>query len=52
MALPVEGQVLRPPREGQFAAVERRAALGLGDEPRTGFTLDLGEDLRFLVAFD
>ncbi len=52
MALSIEGQVMRPPRESEFAAVERGAALRLGDQAGTGLALDLGENRGLLVAVD
>ena len=41
---------MRPPREGQFAAVQRGAALRFGDQAGTGLAFDLCEDPRLLVA--
>ena len=44
MALTIQGQVKRPPREGQFSAVERGTALRFGDQAGTGLAFDLGEN--------
>src|SRR6056297_834323 len=52
MALTVEGQVMRPPREGQFSTVERGTALRFGDQAGTGLAFDLGENRGLLVAVD
>ena len=41
-----------PPREGQFAAIERGAALALRNQAGTGLAFDLREDVRLLVAVD
>src|SRR6056297_1350518 len=52
MALPVEGQVMRPPREGQFATVKRGTALRFGDQAGAGLAFDLGENRGLLVTVD
>jgi hypothetical protein len=50
VALPVEGQVLRPAREGQFPPVQLGTAFTLRDQPGTGLALDLGKDGGLRVA--
>jgi hypothetical protein len=52
MALTVEAQVMRPPREGQFAAVERGAALALRRSGGHWSRLRSRRGCRLLVAVD
>ncbi len=41
---------MRAPREGEFAAVKRGAALAFRDQAGTCLAFDLGEDLRLFVT--
>jgi hypothetical protein len=52
MAFAIKPEVLRAPGKGQFATVERRAALAFGDQAGAGLALEFRQHGRLLITVD